>query len=270
MLPILAASIVLGADLPTQHMSHLRKFGSDAPGINRVVLRAVDSIQAKEPEGGTYFIGVKANPSESPISFPVMFRDRPILNPPRSSSYCSGATYAVFMTALEFLLPPTRPGFSESIIEALRMQEPDGGRREDTVKLYGWWNADGPGCYFALCEYTQMGRRIKPGDALAGDFVNINWVNGPGHSVVFLQWEKTADGEPGMRFWSSQSSTNGLGDKVVPLSSISGFVFTRLTAPEKLAELNPAYQMPRPKVSYDVPKRPVPNGGPATKTLLTP
>jgi hypothetical protein len=267
MLPMLAASIALGADLPTQHMSHLRKFGFEAPGINRVVLRAVDSVQAREPDGGSYFIGIKATPPESPVSYPVVFRDRPLLVPSRNSSYCSGATYAVVMTALELLLPPTRPGISESILEAVRMQEPDGGRREDTVKLYGWWNADGPGSYYALCEYTKMGTRIKPSEALAGDFVNINWVKGPGHSVVFLRWEKTVQGEPGMRFWSSQTSTNGLGDKVVPLSSISGFVFTRLTAPEKLAELDPTYQMVRPKVTYDVPERSAPSGDPKTKIL---
>ena len=269
MLLMLAASIPFDAELPTQHISHLRKFGDRVPGINRIVLRAVDSVQAKEPDGGSYFIGVKANPPESPISFPVMFRDRPLLSPPRSSSYCSGATYAAFMTALEFLLPPTRPGFPESVLEAVRMQEPDGGRREDTVKLYGWWNADGPGSYYALCEYTKMGTRVKPSEALAGDFVNINWVKGPGHSVVFLRWERTAEGEPGMRFWSSQTSTNGLGDKVVPLASISGFVFTRLTAPEKLAELNPDYQMPRPKVTYDVPERSALSGDRSTKTPRT-
>ena len=251
-------------EVPTYHISHLRKFGFGVPEANRAVLRGVDIVQSREPEGGGYFIGVKADPPESPIGYQVTFRDRPLLNPPRSTSYCSGASYAAFITALDLLLGTW--SFSEDIHEAVRMQEPDGGRREDTVKLYGWWNADGPGSYYALWGYTRLGVRISPKDALAGDFCNINWVKGPGHSVVFLGWEKTAEGEPGMRFWSSQASTNGLGDKTVPLSSIAGFVFTRLTSPEKLAYLNPKRKMERMKVIYDVPERSAPNGGLATKT----
>ena len=252
--------------VPTYHISHLRKFGFQSPGINRVVLRAVDIVQSTEPDGGGYFIGVKADPPESPIGYRVTLFDRPLLSPPRCSSYCSGATYAVLMTALGLLLPPSRPPISESILEAVRMQEPDGSRREDTVKLYGWWNADGPGSLYALCGFSQMGIRVSPKDALPGDFCNINWVKGPGHSVVFLGWEPTAEGEPGMRFWSSQASTNGLGDKTVPVSSIAGFVFTRLTAPEKLAVLVPEMKMERMRVTYDVPERSALSVGPTTKT----
>ncbi len=253
-------------DVPTYHISHLRRFGFGVPEPNRAVLHGVDIVQSREPEGGGYFIGVKADPPESPIGYRVTFLDRPLLNPPRCTSYCSGASYAAFMTALDLLLGESGEKISDEVIEATRMQEPDGGRREDTVKLFGWWNADGPGSFYALCGFSQMGVRVSPKDALPGDFCNINWVKGPGHSVVFLGWEKTPEGEPGMRFWSSQVSTNGLGDKMVPLSSISGFVFTRLTAPGKLAMLDPALKMERMKVTYDVPERPAPSAGPATKT----
>jgi hypothetical protein len=69
--------------------------------------------------------------------------------------------------------------------------------------------------------------------------------------VVFLGWENTVDGQPGMRFWSSQKSTDGLGDLVVPVTSISGVVFTRLTEPEAIYEMNPSLQMERAKVEYD-------------------
>ncbi|MEI7576297.1 MAG: hypothetical protein WCK51_05340 [Armatimonadota bacterium] len=264
--PMLMPPRVPSTEVPTYHISHLRKFGFGVPEPNRAVLHAVDIVQSTEPEGGGYFIGVKADPPESPIGYRVTFFDRPLLDPPRCSSYCSGASYAAFMTALDLLLESSRLTLSEDVLEAVRMQEPNGGRREDTVKLYGWWNADGPGSFYALCGFSQMGVRVSPKDALPGDFCNINWVKGPGHSVVFLGWEKTAEGEPGMRFWSSQASTNGLGDKTVAVSSISGFVFTRLTAPAKLAFLNPNLKMERPKVSYDVPERPGRSGDPRTKT----
>ena len=252
--------------VPTYHISHLRKFGFGVPEANRAVLHGVDIVQATAPDGGGYFIGLKADPPESPIGYRVTFLERPLLSPPRCTSYCSGASYAAFVTALDLLLGESGLRVSDEVQEAVRMQEPDGGRREDTVKLFGWWNADGPGSFYALCGFSEMGVRVSPKDALPGDFCNINWVKGPGHSVVFLGWEKTAEGEPGMRFWSSQASTNGLGDKTVPVSSIAGFVFTRLTAPAKLAALKPNMKMERMKVTYDVPERSAPSGGPTTKT----
>jgi hypothetical protein len=49
------------------------------------------------------------------------------------------------------------------------------------------------------------------------------------------------------------------------VSSIAGFVFTRLTAPAKLAALKPNMKMERMKVTYDVPERSGPSGGPTTK-----
>ena len=38
---------------------------------------------------------------------------------------------------------------------------------------------------------------------------------------------------------------------MVPVTSISGVVFTRLTEPEAIYEMNPSFQMERAKVEYD-------------------
>lgn len=70
------------------------------------------------------------------------------------------------------------------------MQEPDGGRREDEIKFWGKWNDDGFGNHFALVQYSQMGTTIKPIHARPGDFMNISWKKGGGHSVVF--WAGTS------------------------------------------------------------------------------
>lgn len=239
--------------IPIYHFEHEKLFDAKGLVFNQSILRAVDEVQKSAPEGGGYFIGVKAVPAESPIGYNLCFFGRELLNAPRTTSYCSGASYAAFMTALQEILEHRPEDLSETVLEAIRLQEPDGSRREDMVKMWGWWNADGPGSLYALTQFSSMGIRIKPEDAVAGDFCNINWVKGPGHSVVFLRWEKTDDGQPGMRFWSSQKSTNGLGDLVVPLSSISGFVFTRLTAPQNLFALDTNKQMKREKAVYDVP-----------------
>jgi hypothetical protein len=132
------------------------------------------------------------------------------------------------------------------------MQEPDGLRREDKVKFWGWWNADGPGSLYALTELTKMGIRVSPTHAKPGDFANINWSKSGGHSVVFLGWEKTAEGEPALKYWSSQASTNGFGTVTVPFSRISGVVFTRLTNPERILEVDPELQIFPPRPVYDV------------------
>ncbi len=73
-------------------------------------------------------------------------------------------------------------------LEAIRMQEPDGGRREDLIKFWGYWNADGFGTHFALVQYSRMGQEIRPAQLRPGDFVNISWKTGLGHSVIFLVW----------------------------------------------------------------------------------
>ena len=243
----------IAISLPTYHTSHADTYGTDVPKANLEILKGVDRVQATAMDGGGYFIGVKASPPECPVGYPVTFLGEPMLTPTRPTSYCSGASYAAFIEALGELVKDRQAEISEDQVEALRMEEPDGGRREDMVKFWGWWNADGPGSLYALTLYTQMGTRVAPESAIPGDFCNINWVSGPGHSVVFLGWEITEGGEQGMRFWSSQKSTNGFGDLVVPLRTISGYVFTRLTRPDAVINLDPTRIMHREKVEYDIP-----------------
>ena len=118
--------------------------------------------------------------------------------------------------------------------ESLRMQEPDGGRREDQIKFWGKWNDDGWGTQYALVQYSGMGEEISPERARPGDFANISWTSGLGHSVVFLGWFKR-DGQLGMVFWSSQKSTNGFGDVVMcPLSKVKSVKIVRLSHPENV------------------------------------
>jgi hypothetical protein len=249
----MTAALFLFSTLPTYHTRHFEYYGGTVPILNQSILRGVDQVQSKVPEdGGGYFIGVKADPPECPIGFTLDLFGKNLLQPTRQTSYCSGASYAAFIYGLSFALEGSTKELTSDQIEAIRMQEADGGRREDMVKLWGWWNADGPGSLYALTNFTSMGRRVSYFDAVAGDFCNINWVKGPGHSVVFLGWEETADGLPGMRFWSSQKSTNGVGDLTVPISSIAGVVFTRLTHADSIYDLNPSLTFERPKVDYDL------------------
>jgi hypothetical protein len=135
-------------------------------------------------------------------------------------------------------------------VDALRMQEPDGSRREDGVKLWGHWNDDGPGCQYALVQYTKMGTEITPREARPGDFANINWTSGGGHSVIFLGWIKDEADNKSILYWASQPSTNGLGDQQSSLKKVANIKFVRLTDPEQLFLFDPDTKVNR-KVHYD-------------------
>ena len=185
---VLAPTALL--DAGPHHTRHLELLGRGLPRVNREVLAAVDRVQATAMDGGGYFIGVKAVPAECPIGYPLRLKGAPILAPTRTTSYCSGSSYSAFIEAMDRLLK--RP-LDPARLELMRMQEPDGGRREDEVKAWGWWNADGFGCDFALVQYLGVGERIKVAEARPGDFMNVSWASGLGHSVVFLGWAK----EPG-------------------------------------------------------------------------
>lgn len=213
------------------HTRHLEILGRGLSRISREILAAVDRVQATAMDGGGYFIGVKAVPPESPIGYPLALKGSPMLAPPRTTSYCSGSSYAAFIEALGRLLPRAP---SPDRLEFLRMQEPDGRRREDGVKAWGWWNADGLGCDYALVQYLGVGERIRASDARPGDFMNVSWKSGLGHSVVFLGWTKG-----GIVYWSSQKGTNGLGDQTSPLSSVESLSAVRLSHPERILTFVP-------------------------------
>ncbi len=216
------------------HTSHSEIFGKYVEGYNKFILEGIDKVQKTAPEGGGYFIGIKADPPESPLGYKLKLFGRTLLDLERKTSYCSGSTYGAFIEALNMIFPGGAERLSDDRYESLRMQEPDGGRRNDGVKFWGKWNDDGFGTQFALVQYSGMGEEIKPSSARPGDFVNISWKNGGGHSVVFLGWRRDEENQDHIVYWSSQKGTDGYGDQVVSLERIKEVKFVRLTNPEKL------------------------------------
>ncbi|MGH7597554.1 MAG: hypothetical protein ACREOI_14465 [bacterium] len=218
----------------THHTRHAEIFGKYVEGYNHYALQSIDKVQTTAMDGGGYFIGIKAVPAESPIGYKLTLFDRPLLEPPRKTSYCSGSTYAAFIEQMNVLFPGEGEKLSYDRYEALRMQEEDGGRREDTIKFWGKWNDDGFGSHYALVQYAKMGKEIKPRNARPGDFMNISWKTGNGHSVIFLGWYKDENGQKHIVYWASQTRTNGFGDEVVPLERIKDVKTVRLVHPENL------------------------------------
>ena len=82
------------ADVPTvkQHLNHEAMFKKYVQGYNAAVLKAVDIVQSHAMDGGGYFTGISAKPTESPIGYQLYLFQKPLLDPPRTTSYCSGSS----------------------------------------------------------------------------------------------------------------------------------------------------------------------------------
>ena len=147
-------------------------------------------------------------------------------------SYCSGATYLVFLKTVDALvrhglLPADDRTFAALLINGQR----------DGEGVWGRWNANGPGTARLFYE-LRLGRNFSDfAQAQPGDFMKIFWSNAVGrkehgHSVIFLGTE-TVNGVESVRFWSSNLGY-GYSEKVVPRSKIAAAVFSRLTTPQNL------------------------------------
>ena len=213
---------------------HAKIFGKYTFGYNLYILQGIDKTQSHAMDGGGYFMGIHAIPEESPIGYDLSLFGKKLLNPPRTSSYCSGATYTAFIEGLNLIYADGAYNISDKLYEAMRMQERNGARREDNVKYWGYWNASGFGSEMALVQYSHMGVDIKPQNARPGDFMNISWRKGGGHSVIFLGWYKDNRGRKYIKFWSSQLATNGMGDRMISLHKIQQVKIVRLTKPDNL------------------------------------
>ena len=146
-------------------------------------------------------------------------------------SYCSGATYLVFLKTL-LLLDPRALQTDPALIDALLIRgQPDG------VGVWGRWNANGPGTA-CLFQELNLGRNFSSFTlARPGDFMKIFWTaavgrNEHGHSVIYLGRE-TDRGVEMVRFWSS-NQPSGFGEKAVPRARIASAIFSRLENPENI------------------------------------
>lgn len=152
-----------------------------------------------------------------------------------SPSYCSGATYLVFIKTIETLRAQGSLDLDHATLERLMIR----GQR-DGEGIWGRWNANGPGTA-RLFHEMKLGRNFDDFDeAQPGDFMKIFWSPEVGraehgHSVIYLGTERKA-GLDYVRFWSSNIPA-GYGEKSVPRAKIINAIFSRLDAPENLARV---------------------------------
>ena len=201
-----------------------------AADFNEVVLQQVRSM----PQGGGY---ATTRHAHDVLQSAVRFEEESvrIRADKAEPSYCSGATYLVFLKSLGELQRRGVLSISRGQWERLLpLKLPDG------EGVWGRWNANGPGTPRLFYELG-LGRNFTAfEEAKPGDFLKIFWTdavgkNERGHSVVFLGLE-TKDGVGSVRFWSS-NQPGGYGEKVVARSKIARAIFSRLESPQSLSRL---------------------------------
>jgi len=201
------------------------------PDINALVLKKISEM----PSGGHYAttrVATIALQSAAHFESGKFF----VLPSPSSPSFCSGATYLVFLKTIEEMRRYGMLTLDGETLMALMIRDgqPDG------MGIWGRWNANGPGTA-RLFHELGLGRNFTDlAQARPGDFMKIFWTGEVGktehgHSVVFLGTE-TVNGVENVRFWSSNIPA-GYGAKSVPRSKIAQAIFSRLENPANLARI---------------------------------
>jgi hypothetical protein len=150
-----------------------------------------------------------------------------------SPSYCSGATYLVFMKTIEALRARGSLQLDYATLESLMIR----GQR-DGEGIWGRWNANGPGTARLFYEMN-LGQNFDDfAQAEPGDFMKIFWSPEVGkaehgHSVIYLGTERK-EGLEYVRFWSSNIPA-GYGERSVPRMKIVHAIFSRLDSPANLS-----------------------------------
>lgn len=119
-------------------------------------------------------------------------------------SYCSGITWETFMRAAAEVDADTG---GDGTINGMTVSNLSSFRTDWYVReLWG----DGVGI---AVENYGIGQRVTDwADVRPGDYVQIWRHSGSGHTFVFIDWLRDGSGEiTGVRYWSTQSSTDGIG-----------------------------------------------------------
>ena len=199
-----------------------------ATPYNDLILQQMHTM----PLGGGYSAGHQATQL---LDSAVLFTSLSGLNIDASRaqpSYCSGATYLVFMKTVAALSRTGTLALDARTSASLLIN----GQR-DGEGVWGRWNANGPGTARLFYEMNLGPNFSDMSLARAGDFMKIFWSPAVGrrehgHSVIFLGTGKV-NGVDSVRFWSSNIGV-GYSEKTVPLAKVSAAIFSRLTSPQAL------------------------------------
>jgi hypothetical protein len=205
----------------------LPKVTLHAADFNAIVLEQIRSM----PSGGGYATTREAHQA---LNRAVLMTPQGVCleSAKAQPSYCSGATYIVFLKTLAAAEKQSRSA-PLGDVWGLLLPKP----MSDGSGIWGRWNANGPGTA-RLFHELGLGKNFTSWEqARPGDFMKIFWAgevgkNERGHLVVFLGTE-TKDGVEHVRFWSS-NKPGGYGEKSVPKSKVAAVIFSRLENPSNM------------------------------------
>lgn len=204
-----------------------------AENFNSLILEQV----RKMPSGGKYSVSHYA---KIRLQSAAHFESGKVFSIPKAPfpSFCSGATYIVFVRTIEALRERGQLQLDFATLNQLVIRN-----QRDGEGIWGRWNANGPGTA-RLFHELGLGRNFEDfAQAQPGDFMKIFWSprvgrRESGHSVIFLGMENRG-GVQYVRYWSS-NIPSGYGEKEVPRTKIAYAIFSRLQAPANLARINSA------------------------------
>ena len=199
--------------------------------FNQLVLKAIKEM----PQGGGYAtnldaaIGLRRSNDARKGTLMVL----PELAQP---SYCSGATYIVFLKAIAELQKRKEIGLPQkALVQLLVKGEADG------QGIWGRWNANGPGTAKLLADLKVVKNFEDITLSRPGDFMKIFWsqeigAKERGHSVIFISKNRNSLGEWEITYWSS-NKPDGYGYKTTKAHFIKWCVFSRVTKPLGLTDI---------------------------------
>lgn len=123
------------------------------------------------------------------------------------ATHCVGITFEVFFRAMKDW--NQQQGYAGDTIKGLNYEQ-----LHDFILK---WYVAGPktenNLVIALEKY-KLGKRLTNfEEARPGDFIDFSRENQTGHTVVLIDWVRDNGKIVGLRYWSSQGSTNGIGYK---------------------------------------------------------
>jgi len=153
------------------------------------------------PDGGGYEWKGSGVPED------VRFNNKIILAKGKAT-YCSGFTFAVAIKAAT----------ERGLLKGKTTEQVQSFQKE----WYGATKATGETQSAYAIEKLGIGKPVAIKDAKPGDFLQLWRTNKSGHSVVFLDWVIDAGRPIGVKYRSTQKSTNGIGDRVEYFTGITG------------------------------------------------
>src|SRR6266436_3587451 len=155
--------------------------GVPAAGLNSLILEQIQ----KMPTGGKYYV---SNFAKIKLESAAHFESGKFFVIPTAPypSFCSGATYIVFIKTIEALRGCGQLKLDFATLNQLVIRD-----QHDGEGIWGRWNANGPGTA-RLFHELGLGRNFVSFDeARPGDFIKIFWSSQVGrkehgHSAIYL------------------------------------------------------------------------------------